>query len=278
LIAHFRKLRFRVHSFHDLRPSKPDSSIMQYSITLVAVLLSALAQAAVIPQPRAAAAGGNLQTFTGALGGIPPIPVTNSGDAKRPFAVDGTTDVNLGAALQRSCSVQHNSCANAANANKNAGFSVSDCEQQENQCNAAAKGGPAQASQGSSAPAAQSSSTQVAQGSSAQGVQCGSAPAAAQSPASTPAAAAAAAGGNFQTFTGALGGIPPIPVTNSGDAKRPFAVDGTTDVNKGAALQRSCAVQHNSCASAANANKTQDSALGTATSSRTSAMPRPRWA
>jgi hypothetical protein len=116
---------------------------MQYKLALLVTLLPVLAHAAAIPR----AAGGNLQTFTGALGGISAIPITNSGDAKRPFAVDGTTDVNIGAALQRSCSVQHNQCANAANANKNIGFSVSDCEQQQNQCNAAAQSG-AQGAQG----------------------------------------------------------------------------------------------------------------------------------
>jgi hypothetical protein len=93
--------------------------------------LPALAFAGVIPRAPAAAQGGNLQTFTGALGGVQPAPVTNSGDAKRPFAVDGTTDVNLGAALQRSCAVQHNGCAQAANANKNAGFTVADCDAQQ---------------------------------------------------------------------------------------------------------------------------------------------------
>ena len=60
-------------------------------------------------------AGGNLQTFTGALGGIAATPVENTGDATRPFSVKGDTFVNLGGALTRSCDQQFNACANAAN-------------------------------------------------------------------------------------------------------------------------------------------------------------------
>lgn len=48
----------------------------------------------------------NSQTFTGALGGIAATPITDSGDAKRPFSVKGATFVNLGAAVQRSCDQQ----------------------------------------------------------------------------------------------------------------------------------------------------------------------------
>jgi hypothetical protein len=58
---------------------------------------------------------GNLQTFTGALGGIAATPVQNTGDAKRPFQVKGDTFVNLSGALARSCDQQFNACANAAN-------------------------------------------------------------------------------------------------------------------------------------------------------------------
>jgi hypothetical protein len=60
-------------------------------------------------------AGGNLQTFTGALGGIAATPVENTGDATRPFSVKGDTFVNLAGALTRSCDQQFNACANAAN-------------------------------------------------------------------------------------------------------------------------------------------------------------------
>jgi hypothetical protein len=79
------------------------------------------------------APGTNVQTFTGALGGIgaPPV-IETSGD--RPFSTDGSTFVSAAAALQRSCSVQHNQCANAANAGSLAG-GEEQCETQENACN-----------------------------------------------------------------------------------------------------------------------------------------------
>jgi hypothetical protein len=81
-----------------------------------------------------AASGTNVQNFAGALGGIgaPPV-IETSGD--RPFSTDGSTFVNAAAALQRSCSVQHNQCADAANAGTLAG-GEEQCETQENACNA----------------------------------------------------------------------------------------------------------------------------------------------
>jgi len=80
------------------------------------------------------AAGQNLQTFTGTLGGAPP-PVTPGG---RGFEVSGESDDFVGeaAALTRSCSVQHNACANAANAGGQS-FSVGDCDKQNTQCTSA---------------------------------------------------------------------------------------------------------------------------------------------
>ncbi|KAK7185228.1 hypothetical protein PSPO01_08745 [Paraphaeosphaeria sporulosa] len=59
-------------------------------------------------------------------------------------------------------------------------------------------------------------------------------------------------GQNFQTFTGALGGISATPVTDSGNPDRKFQVKGDTFVNIGAALQRSCDQQFNACANKAN--------------------------
>lgn len=82
-----------------------------------------------------AASGTNLQTFTGALGGITAIPVVAGG---RGFLVDNTSDVGLGAALQRSCDVQHNQCADLANSGGQS-FTVSDCDQQDTQCEAHAQ-------------------------------------------------------------------------------------------------------------------------------------------
>ncbi|TFY52660.1 hypothetical protein EVJ58_g9887, partial [Rhodofomes roseus] len=83
----------------------------------------------------AASASGNLQTFTGALGGIAPPAVTAGG---RGFVVANNDDfVNVAAALGRSCDVQHNQCANAANSGSQS-VTVSDCDQQDTQCKAAA--------------------------------------------------------------------------------------------------------------------------------------------
>lgn len=80
-----------------------------------------------------AAAGVNIQAFTGTLGGAPP-PVI-SGTGKRPFSVKGDTFVGSGAALGRSCDVQHNACANAANSGQLDG-GVSTCDKQNNDCHA----------------------------------------------------------------------------------------------------------------------------------------------
>ncbi|KAK1988794.1 hypothetical protein LZ30DRAFT_577279 [Colletotrichum cereale] len=86
----------------------------------------------------AAAAGGtNVQTFTGALGGPAP-PVTSSAAATdKPFEVNGSTFVNKGAALQRSCSVQNNACSDAANSGAG-DIAIADCAAQEDECLAAA--------------------------------------------------------------------------------------------------------------------------------------------
>ena len=74
----------------------------------------------------------NLQTSTSALGGISAPAVTKGG---RGFQVANNSDfLNLNAALNRSCDVQKNKCADAANANRNAGFSVADCESQATAC------------------------------------------------------------------------------------------------------------------------------------------------
>ncbi|KAH6662966.1 hypothetical protein B0J14DRAFT_452607, partial [Halenospora varia] len=82
-----------------------------------------------------AATGTNVQAFTGTLGGAAPPVISSAGD--RPFSVNGATFVNAGAALQRSCAVQNNACANAVNSGAQAG-SVGDCNAQEQACNAAA--------------------------------------------------------------------------------------------------------------------------------------------
>jgi len=82
-----------------------------------------------------AANGANVQTFAGALGGAAPAVIESAGD--RPFSVNGATFVNSGAALQRSCAVQNNACANAVNSGALDG-DVAQCADQEKACNAAA--------------------------------------------------------------------------------------------------------------------------------------------
>ncbi|KAF2200386.1 hypothetical protein GQ43DRAFT_481631 [Delitschia confertaspora ATCC 74209] len=79
----------------------------------------------------------NLQSFSGALGGITATPILDSGDAKRPFSVKGDTFVNLAAALQRSCDQQFNACANLANGGNGGGFGTGECQAQKEQCTAA---------------------------------------------------------------------------------------------------------------------------------------------
>jgi hypothetical protein len=81
------------------------------------------------------AASDNLQTFTAALGGAAAPPVTKGGKG---FIVNGDEFLNLSAAIGRSCDIQHNACANAANASRTAGFTVGDCDKQNDQCKAAA--------------------------------------------------------------------------------------------------------------------------------------------
>jgi len=79
--------------------------------------------------------GQNLQSFAGALGGAAPPPVTAGG---RGFIVQGSDEfVGLAAALSRSCDIQHNACANAANSGTS-GLSVGQCDTQDTQCKAAA--------------------------------------------------------------------------------------------------------------------------------------------
>lgn len=82
--------------------------------------------------------GGNLQTFSAALGGVTAPAVTQSGAEFR--VVDNASFKNLENALVRSCDVQHNKCANAANASGNKGdLTVSACGDQQTQCIAAAQ-------------------------------------------------------------------------------------------------------------------------------------------
>ncbi|KAK2669532.1 hypothetical protein RAB80_015058 [Fusarium oxysporum f. sp. vasinfectum] len=80
------------------------------------------------------AQGVNVQTFTGSLGGAPP-PVISSA-AEKPFSVNGNTFNGESVALGRSCDIQHNACADAANSGQLAG-GVGQCETQLAACRAA---------------------------------------------------------------------------------------------------------------------------------------------
>ncbi|KAM0330107.1 hypothetical protein ACHAQA_004279 [Verticillium albo-atrum] len=100
--------------------------------TAVSSVLSSLAPAATAVQT-STLAGANIQAFTGTLGGAPPPVVSAAGD--RPFSVNGNTFTGAGAALGRSCDIQHNACANAANSGKLAG-GVGPCDTQNTQCRA----------------------------------------------------------------------------------------------------------------------------------------------
>ncbi|KAK0702093.1 hypothetical protein B0T26DRAFT_660140 [Lasiosphaeria miniovina] len=76
----------------------------------------------------------NVQKFTGSLGGAAP-PVISS-DAERPFSVNGNTFLKEAAAIDRSCAIQKNACANAANSGQLAG-GTAQCDTQEQACQAA---------------------------------------------------------------------------------------------------------------------------------------------
>ncbi|KAF4500847.1 cell wall manno [Fusarium agapanthi] len=80
------------------------------------------------------AQGVNVQTFTGTLGGAPP-PVISSA-AEKPFSVNGNTFNGESVALGRSCDIQHNACADAANSGQLSG-GVGQCETQLAACRAA---------------------------------------------------------------------------------------------------------------------------------------------
>jgi hypothetical protein len=79
----------------------------------------------------AATTGTNVQTFTGTLGGAA-APIQKIA-GNRPFQVNGNTFVNVGAALQRSCDIQNNSCFNAVNSGQLTG-GTAQCSQQQTAC------------------------------------------------------------------------------------------------------------------------------------------------
>ncbi|KAI0033075.1 hypothetical protein K488DRAFT_26710, partial [Vararia minispora EC-137] len=102
-----------------------------------ATTTTSAAAAATATATNVAVSGGNLQTFTGSLGATAPA-VTANGNGT--FQVQGNSSFNNKQnALVRSCDVQHNQCANAANASGNKGnLTVNACGQQQTACNAQA--------------------------------------------------------------------------------------------------------------------------------------------
>jgi transcription initiation factor TFIID subunit 15 len=70
---------------------------------------------------------------SGTLGGAAPQ-VLNSGMKDRPFSVNGNTFVNTAAAVQRSCDIQFNKCADAVNGGRLAGKTLNDCNTQKSTC------------------------------------------------------------------------------------------------------------------------------------------------
>ncbi|KAL1729146.1 hypothetical protein EV714DRAFT_251787 [Schizophyllum commune] len=105
-----------------------------------AAAASSTASASDSTSSAAASTAGNLQTFTGALGGVTAPTVTATGDGK--FQVEGNSAFNSQqSAVVRSCDVQHNKCANAANSSGNQGdLTVDACGQQQSDCIAQAGG------------------------------------------------------------------------------------------------------------------------------------------
>jgi hypothetical protein len=97
---------------------------------IIASLIAATLGAPTLSASARRQTGANLQSFTGALAGIAATPVTDSGDANKPFQVRNDTFGNAKAALQRSCDQQFNGCANAANGGDES-VSVQECSAQK---------------------------------------------------------------------------------------------------------------------------------------------------
>ncbi|KAI0322591.1 hypothetical protein OF83DRAFT_652043 [Amylostereum chailletii] len=119
--------------------SSAGSSAASNAATPAAATTAAAASASsATASSSSASTAGNLQTFTGSLGGVTAPAVTSSGGQ---FQVDGNSAFNNKQnALVRSCDVQHNKCANAANSSGNKGdLTVTACGDQQTQCNAAAQ-------------------------------------------------------------------------------------------------------------------------------------------
>ncbi|KAJ7126965.1 hypothetical protein C8R44DRAFT_780061 [Mycena epipterygia] len=110
--------------------------------TAAAVTSKLTTETATLPAPTTAAntsTSANLQVFTGDLGGVTAPAVVASGTQ---FQVTGNSIFKTKTdALVRSCDVQQNDCADAANKSGNKGdFTVNACNTQRTACNAASGG------------------------------------------------------------------------------------------------------------------------------------------
>lgn len=191
--------------------------------------------------------GANLQTFPGTLGAPAPA-VTKTANGQ--FQVSGNANFKtLQNAIQRSCDVQHNKCADAANASGNKGnLTVTACGTQQSQCSLVAQA----AGTGNKSSSQENSTSGSKKGNSTSGSNQGNG-----NSNSKQGTSLTSNGGqqNLQQFTGNLGGIPAPAVVKNNDGK--FSTDNSEFINLKTALGRSCNVQHNQCADAANAQHNQ---------------------
>ncbi|KJA21216.1 hypothetical protein HYPSUDRAFT_67958 [Hypholoma sublateritium FD-334 SS-4] len=119
----------------------PDATTVTLTVTATvdaaaATTAAVTTAAAATATTAAASTSGNLQTFTGNLGGVTAPAVTTGG---RGLLVAGSDSfLNLSAALGRSCDIQHNGCADVANsaAGRASGLTVGQCDTQNTQCHA----------------------------------------------------------------------------------------------------------------------------------------------
>ncbi|EPE10702.1 hypothetical protein F503_05797 [Ophiostoma piceae UAMH 11346] len=109
------------------------TTVLATDAAAISASLVSSASASVTVGATTAVDGVNVQLFTGTLGG--PAPPVVSGTGNRPFTVNGNTFVGSGAAIGRSCDIQHNACANAANSGAITG-GVSQCDAQGSECRA----------------------------------------------------------------------------------------------------------------------------------------------
>ncbi|KAN0132989.1 hypothetical protein V8E53_009354 [Lactarius tabidus] len=174
--------------------------------------------------------GQNLQTFTGTLGAPAPV-VTET--ANNQFQVVGNAAFKtLQNAIQRSCDVQHNKCADAANASGNKGsLTVAACGTQQSQCSQVAQAagtGNKLSSQGNSTSGSnqENSTSNSKQGNSTSGSKLGT-------------STLTSNGGqqNLQLFKGALDSIGAPSVVKNEDGK--FSTDNSEFINLNTALERS---------------------------------------